>query len=574
MAATVGSLLATESGVINEVISRSMEIGLPKMDPFWERVLGGSPAMVKKNDLSRDYVIIKTFKQGMAGVFEDGGSRLDSALYGDPLNAALGDKTFLQGQGFGASAQGWPDALDGPNPLPFRQKIHMRSMLGNLAWPLSELDLEANPAFVNEIVAPKLIGHATLINHRLCTQLYLNQNNNYRICSCGSFQSSGASSSALANGTDVEVSFTPHNLTIDRFAVGQRLQFWSNPTNGTSTAHTAANLRTHDGNVAASVLDRDSMYMVTKVDELKNRVYVRHISGVAFFSSASPATVAAWHSTVASNNGSDANAANTANGVEVSFYGSANVSATPNVGSGSTSGIAGLRSWMKVGDSTGTQTNDNTILGLEADATDRLDVNKHPEFKTMEVDMANGVLTEHTLRRIVRAYNARRRKHGLTIDTLLASEGVWLAYEATRIGREYTDRTGRLSSMNKEGSEEGFTFTYDGRTLRGETSSYVDSNTVYGIKTDGGNWKKFTRPSGYGKKFDKTPGLPYELVASGMTGLPTNQLPIFRVASNNAQVQLTEFVQMPGRVVMQVAPDQPSGLIIKNVAEDRLAFQS
>ena len=104
MAATVGSLLATESGVINEGISRSMEIGLPKMDPFWERVLGGSPAMVKKNDLSRDYVIIKTFKQGMAGVFEDGGSRLDSALYGDPLNAALGDKTFLQGQGFGASA--------------------------------------------------------------------------------------------------------------------------------------------------------------------------------------------------------------------------------------------------------------------------------------------------------------------------------------------------------------------------------------------------------------------------------------------------------------------------------------
>lgn len=554
MAATVGSLLATESGVINEVISRSMEIGLPKMDPFWERVLGGSPAMVKKNDLSRDYVIIKTFKQGMAGVFEDGGSRLDSALYGDPLNAALGDKTFLQGQGFGASAQGWPDALDGPNPLPFRQKIHMRSMLGNLAWPLSELDLEANPAFVNEIVAPKLIGHATLINHRLCTQLYLNQNENYRICTCTSV-------SDLVSGTTTELSFAPGNLTIDRFAVGQRLQFWVK-----DAAHTTANLKTHDGNAAATVLDRDTMYMVTKVDELTNKVTVKHITGTAFYADAT-STGAVF----------DTTGADSSTTLEVSFFGSANVSATPatpNVGSGSTSGIAGLRSWMKVGDSTGTQTNANTILGLEADATDRLDVNKHPEFKTMEVDMANGVLTEHTLRRIVRAYNARRRKHGLTIDTLLASEGVWLAYEATRIGREYTDRTGRLSSMNKEGSEEGFTFTYDGRTLRGETSSYVDSNTVYGIKTDGGNWKKFTRPSGYGKKFDKTPGLPYELVASGMTGLPTNQLPIFRVASNNAQVQLTEFVQMPGRVVMQVAPDQPSGLIIKNVAEDRLAFAS
>jgi hypothetical protein len=553
MSATVGSFLNTQQGVINEIISKSIEFGLPAMSPFWKRVMGGNQTLVERDKMGRDYMIIKTFRQGMAGVLEDGGPRLDSAIFGDPLNTNLGDKTFLQGQGFGANAQGWPDALDGPNPLPYRMKVHMRSMLSNLAWTLSELDAQALPAMVNEIVTPKLIGHATLIDHRMCTQLFLNQNTNYRICACTSVTD-------LTSGTTTELSFAPDNLSIDRFAIGQRLQFWVK-----GAAHTTANLKTHDGNLAATVLDRDSMYMVTKIDELKNLVTVKHISGTAFYANAT-STGAVFDTT-----GSDSSTT-----LEVSFFGSANVSGTPNAGSGSTTGIAGLRSWLKVGDTSGsTQTNDNTLLGLEADGTDKINVNTHPEFKSMEVDMANGVLTEHTLRKILRAYKIRRMKYGHKIDTLLASDGVWLAYEATKIGREWKDRTDRLSSLQDEGSEEGFKFTFDGKTYHGETDSYMDANTVLGIKTEGGNWKRYTRPSGHGKKWDKAPsGLPFELVASSMTGLPSNQLPILRMASNNAQAQLTEYVQMPGRVVMQVVPEQASGLVIKNVAEDRLSYSS
>ena len=52
----------------------------------------------------------------------------------------------------------------------------------------------------------------------------------------------------------------------------------------------------------------------------------------------------------------------------------------------------------------------------------------------------------------------------------LSAQGVWLAYEATKIGREWKDRNDRLSSLNDEGSEEGFKFTFDGKT-------YLDNDT-------------------------------------------------------------------------------------------------
>lgn len=57
-----------------------------------------------------------------------------------------------------------------------------------------------------------------------------------------------------------------------------------------------------------------------------------------------------------------------------------------------------------------------------------------------------------------------------------------MAYEATKIGREILDRTGRLSSLTTEGSNEGFQFAFDGRTYTGYTSNYVEDGSVYGIR--------------------------------------------------------------------------------------------
>jgi len=549
MAAPTGSFLNTKAGIIQEVINKGIEIALPTMSPVWRRAVAGSAGAIEKSQFGRDLVVIKTYQQGLAGVFDDGGSRLDATLYGDPLNQNLGEKLFMQGNGFGASAQGWPDALQGPNPRPFRMKVHMRSMVGNLAWTLGELDAEALPAFLGEVIAPKLAAHSALIGHRLCTQWFLNQNTHYRLCRCA----------AITYPDTSTLTFTTDNLSINRFHVGQRLQLW------VSGSRALTNLKTWDNSVPTDVRDPDSLFIVTRIDELANKVTVKHYRGGVLATNAT--------STLQTLSTS---AAYTANSMEVSFFGVAGVSGTPNASATNnyTTGVAGIRSWLKTGDGDPTtQTNENTLLGLEADGTDKINVEVHPEFKSMAVDLASQPLTEHTLRKIMRRWHMARGKYGQTLDTFIASDGVWLAYEATKIGQFEIHREGRLSSLNKEGTEEGFTFTFDGKTYRGETDSYVEANTVYGLKTNGGNWKKFVPPSGHGRRWDKAPaGMGYELVASSMTGLPSNQLPIFRTGSNNDAVQLTEFVQMPGRLRLQLVPDQPTGLVISNVAEDRLAY--
>lgn len=572
MAAPTGSFLATKSGIINEIISRGIDVNLPSMSPFWKRTMAQA-ATVDPSSIGRDLFIIKNWQEGLAGVIEDGGARGDFTLYGDNLNQNIGAKLFTQGNGFGTDAKVWPDPLQGANPLPYRQKIHLRSQLTNLALTVGEMEAEAVPAFTRDVLAPKFAAHAALIAMRQCVQLFVNQNLNMRICRGATFRyinNAGATSTGGGTptyGTDaVGVEFSPDNLAIDRFAVGMRVQFWvGSDTATTATPHTAANLKTYDGSLPADVLDSKSCFIITKIDELTNRITARH-----------------YRNSVLSGTGTNAFAPSgtaipTTLTVEISAFGQAGNSGTPNSSSttGYVTGIAGLRSWMKVGDTIGNQTNDNTLMGLEADATDRIDVNQHPAFKTMSVSRNSLPLTEHVMMQIVRRYNMAKRKYGQSIDTFLASDGVWLAYLSQKIGQYTQDRGGKLSSLNHEGTEEGMTLMFDGRKYVGETDSFVEANTVYGIKTEGGNWKKAIPPSKTGNKWGKTQfGLPFELVARGITGLPTDRIPMFRNIASSGTNGITEFVQMPGRLRMQMIPDQPAGLIISDVAEDRLAYQS
>ena len=154
------------------------------------------------------------------------------------------------------------------------------------------------------------------------------------------------------------------------------------------------------------------------------------------------------------------------------------------------------------------------------------------------------------------------------IDCLIASDGVWLNYEAQKIGQYMLDRTNRLSSLTNEGSQEGFKFTFDGRTYTGYTSNYIEDGTVYGIRKGGQNWKKYVPPSPKGtQKFDKAEGfIPFEFVGPAL-GYADVKVPIQKVSGNSTLV--TEGMQMPGMLRMQLVPDQPAGMKLTNVSTDR-----
>lgn len=525
---SVNTLLDTNSVKIEEIINKSIGVFAPSCSKFWEDHIISNSNIAPAGDIGRDYKILKTFQGSLSGVIDPGGPTGDFALYGD-ATTDMGSKLFLQGL-----SNSFPDPRRGMNPKPYRLGIPLRTMNANIMLTLGELQAEATPALIGEIIAPKFTGFARNMALFLCNSFYTSQNNTFQLTSLVTNGFSYTDSNAT-----LIVDTTYSNYAVDRFQVGQQLGIYSS-TGGTERSTSAAGAA-------------NTIWVVKAVDELTGKVYVGAIRKDTY------AVLA------------DLDQASLANTDIIVPYNLKGSGVTPwNADTTSYfTGIAGIRSWMKPGDANGSTYNAaNTLLGAESDSSNRINVNTHPEFKSMSVSLGGAALTEHKLRQILRRFHMAKSKYGKSIDTLLASDGVWLAYEQTKIGREIIDRTGGLSSMADQGSAEGFTFRMDGRTYRGLTDSFVESGTIYGIK-GGSNWKRYVPNEQKGvSRFDKADAwVPFRFVASAL-GMPGNKIPIQTSSGNFTMV--TEGAQMPGHLRMQLVPEQPDGIIITDCGEDRL----
>jgi len=532
MTVSVNSLMGTQRDAVREVLNKALEFMLPRLDPFWRDNIVTSQGVGSVDDIGRDYKILKVYHGSLAGVVEGSGSRSDFPIYGDPNNQALSLKMFLQGVGFGNNAGTFPDPLNGPNPKPFRMGIPMRGLMGNLAMTMSESAVDALPATLREIVAPKFTAHARKWAHVLCNMWYLSQNQNYKLCNVDTTNGLTVQSNA---GFSV-LRFSPDNYAVDRFAVGHNIQFYDS---------TGATLR--------STPSGATQFIVCRVDPLENIVEAIALDGQT------PGTIGT----------------NIVTGDMVALAGMKGSSATPFSGSQRFTGIAGINSYMKYGDpASNADSAANCILGDERDTQNSINVQQHSEFKSFNRNMGGEPLTENFLRRALRRFHAAKDPLGQTIDCLVASDGVWMAYEATRIGRETVDRTGRLSNTKNQGSSTdknfaGFEFTMDGRTYTGYTSTFIEAGTVYGHKKGGGNWKRYVPPPPKGvKRMDQAEFAPIDFVAPALTGTNSNQIPIFK--NENGRNLLTEYVQIPTMLRMQLVPDQVAGLRLTNCGEERV----
>lgn len=498
--APANSLFNQQSGRIQEILNKNIEVFLPAMDPAWRDSTVSSQGVGQASLIGRDMKILKIYMGSMAGVLEMN-ANTEFTLYGD-TTTNIASKMQTQ-----SLSKTWPDPTDGAMARPYRLGIGMKAMVSNLLVTLGEMQAEATPAFIGEILAPKLEGHARLIAHTLCNYWYMSDNTNY---SLGSISARGTIDTTDGNSV---FTFTPAQNNIDRYAVGMRVDIFDS---------TGATRR----NEASSV--RNSAY-VSAVDEIGNKVTI----------------------TVMGNN-----ATGIVNTDIVTF---ANSRAY---------GIAGINSWLKGGDANGATYNiANTLLGDDRDVNNAINVNVHPEFKSYFKSNV-GTLTEHKLRQYLRGFHRAKEKYGQYIDCLIASDGVWLNYEAQKIGQYQIDRTNRLSSVTNEGSQEGFKFTFDGRSYQGYTSNYIESGTVYGLRKGGSNWKKYVPPNPKGtQKFDKAESfIPFEFVAPAL-GYSSVKVPITKNVGNFSM--LTEGAQMPGMLRMQLVPDQPAGMKLTGVSEDR-----
>lgn len=549
MTVPTGSILSEHSTTIEEIINRSLGTFLPQKDHFWRDMVVSNQGVVPTDEFGRDFKILRAFSGSYAGVIEPGGPTDDFTLYGDPQNTALGSRLFRQGLG-----NTWPSARGGANARRKRLGIPMRSMLTNLMWTMGELQAEALEALIGDLIAPKLQGHADYLSHMLCNYFFLSQNSYYSLHDLADTSADLAYEQYAGSGDydTLIIDTKDSNYAIDRVWIGMRLNFY------TSTGATKA--RTASG---------CEVFMVTYMDESTGIYKVMAEDGTALASGA-----AASNGTISDGTNTFGGSATFDDGIVV-FANSKGTATTPFVSASPYfTGIPGINSWLK----TGTGGNDNYLLGAERDTSNTIDVTKDfGEMKSMKYSLDSQPLTEHVLRAILRRFHASKSKYGHNLDCLVGSDGVWLAYEETRIGRERTDRTNRRPNLRTQGLDNGgmedqglFEFEMDGRTYKGYTSSYIESNTVYGLKKGGGNWQRAVPPDPKGaKKNDKVPAfIPFRFAGSIVNNGQIAQ-PILAVGDDGTTL-MTEGVQTPGMVRMSIIAKQPSMLKITNVAEYRL----
>lgn len=551
--ATTGSIFDRQSNRIQEVLNKSLKVFLAGLDPVWRDSVVTSQGVGNSGDLGRDLKITKLFMGSLTGVIDPGRAYADQDLYGD-ATTSVGSLMHTQ-----SANQAYPSPLEGPNATAYRLAIPMRSLVTNLMITLGEKQADATPALIDQVVAPKLTAFARNMAHTLCNYWYLSQNNSYKLCTMDSVVCTSATGAS-------RITFQPDNFACHRFTRGQRVDIIYPSTgaraneNGGSTA-----------NVPFGSQTRTSRWnlLVESVDPLTNKVVlVCPINSL--FGGAGAGFRKADGDAVAT---SDATLAALLEDIAYVVYANTTITST-NVGSNTFTGIAGINSWLKNGNETG-GTRPTALLGAESDSTDYIDVAERPEFKSFKYDVGNNVLTEYNLKRYLQRVHSAFEPLGNTIDTLIASEGVWSAYESQKIGQYRIDRTSKVASITNEGQAEGFTFSFEGKTYKGSTSRYVEAGTMYGIKLGGKNWKKYVPPSpaGLSKMSQADAYVPFEFVAGAITGTSTNQLPVYVTnsitAGSNANL-VTQASQMPGRIRMQLVPDQPNGMKLVNIAEDRL----
>ena len=542
--APTNSLFDRHYGQIEEIINKNVDTILPTLDPCWRDTIVSNQGVGPASSIGRDMKILKLYRGGLTGVIEQGAqygnSGGDFTLYGGQTTA-IGAKQYLQ-----SNTNIWPSALEGPAINSYRLGIGMRSMLTNLAVTMGEMQAEATPAFIGDVIAPKLKGFAQNLSHTLCNYWYTSQNTGYRLCTIGTTPTVVGTAAGAGPWT---CTFQPDNYAIDRFYVGQRLDIL----NGTVTSSVVQNRMRANGTGTNGATARLQVF-VSAVDELKG--YVTLASNTYNFTTTATSGVS----------GGD-NQASKAPAVGDWIVYANSGSLANSTGAQTFTGIAGINSWLKFGDSSGTtNSNDNCLLGGERDDSNAINVNTHPEFKSFNVTSV-GALTEHKLRQYVRRFHAAKNKYGQTMDCLVASDGVWLAYEAQKIGQYTLERSGKLSNVNHEGSDEGFKFTFEGRTYNGYSSTYIEDGVVYGLKKGGNNWKRYVppEPKGMQKSSDVDSFIPFNFVVPALTGTSSSKWPIL-----SSSGQLTEAMQMPGMLRMQLVPDQAAGMKLEGCTTDRV----
>lgn len=523
----VGSFFDTNRTAVEEKLNRAIQITASELDPVFRRFNIASDSMASADAIGRDMLIHKNLMSRMnTGVIEAGDPYGDFSLYGEARQIAYGPKAVRQA----SPVQNYPDPFDGIQPKPYRFSIPLRSEVANIPMTLDMLRANALNATTIDLVNELMLGFAQNWSTRFCASFYANQNDQYR------YGTLGGTSNYTISTTDRTIVFTPPEGNIDRYVLGTRVDIFSSVTNRVNQT----------GGVRIRAV-------ISLVDPTANKVTIALeqdrsiLSDVSFAALFTTGTIGSSAFVV------PANSYNSTGGVN------------------RFTGIAGVNSYLKFANGTSPTDAQKYLLGAEAVNNSTLggaiDVTQHPEWKSHYWDIGGVAMTEHKMQKILDNWERVKGPIKHTVDTWITTVGVLRAWQATRQAQFRLDRTNATDSMSSQGGGDTVKFEHNGKTMEALTSNWINQGEGYFLKLGGKNFKTYVPPRAGGTKGggSEVPSfVPFEFVGPFLTGTDSIKLPY-----RSANGRITNGVEMPGDLRMQIVPDQPDGIKIVNQLEDK-----
>jgi len=207
----------------------------------------------------------------------------------------------------------------------------------------------------------------------------------------------------------------------------------------------------------------------------------------------------------------------------------------------------GINSWVK---------SSGTIMG-GASAAAALDLDLYPQFKS-QVKAVNGPLTDNVINGYIGGY--LDAYPGETLDTIITTQGVqlkWLEQPGLYNNRQNYDRTGK--SLKVKGGWSQISYEFGGRVYEWVMSPMCLSNTLYALKFEGDNIKRYSPPKLGGTEASMGQEIEFLAPLGGHSG-------VFMV-SHSSGGQPQELLESPFWYYCLICPVDPRGVKLTSLTE-------
>lgn len=428
-----------------EELPATIQESLPELDPIYNWVQTTSLG-VQRDRIGRDWEVEHLYGTGVAGLISHadprGPAMLDRAEY---YQAQLLDSTS-------AALSPFPNAVNAPHPTSLLRILSLHKSVGNFNIPLTWLQGEALGANQIRQITRTISGVGQLRALSEATSFFMASNN----C-LGQIVSLTEDQGGTTAAAKSKFKIVAGTGRVQYFRVGMMVDILADSA-GTPQFGTAT-----DGSDRRNYVTTYGYtpLIVSDVDYINGWVWISSINNTDI--------------------SSDGNyLANVADGDWVVLR--------DNVTASREMRTWGLNDWIAAS---------GQILGGSATVGNRLnpglDLDTQSQFKSL-VQAVNGPLTDEVMNQYIGKFIEAYQ--GASLDTILTTMGVQLEYikqPALYNNRMFFDRTGK--ALDYSGGWDIVGYSFGGKKFRWVVSNMCLNKTLYGLKLNGGNIKRYVPPS-------------------------------------------------------------------------------